>query len=48
VRLEPIFEFHRLPGGRGQVAGEFRATGYIPSFIGELITMGLITDGEYL
>jgi pilus assembly protein CpaF len=48
VRLEPIFEFHRLPGGREQVHGEFRATGYMPSFIGELITMGLITDGEYL
>jgi pilus assembly protein CpaF len=48
VHLEPIFEFHRLPGGRGQVVGEFRATGYMPSFIGELITMGLISDGEYL
>ena len=28
--------------------GEFRATGYMPSFINEFITMGLVTDGEYL
>jgi pilus assembly protein CpaF len=48
VRLEPIFEFHREPGERGRVAGEFRATGYMPSFIGEFITMGLVSDGEYL
>jgi pilus assembly protein CpaF len=48
VHLEPIFEFHRLPGARGRVAGEYRATGYMPSFIGEFITMGLVSDGEYL
>jgi pilus assembly protein CpaF len=48
VRLEPIFQFHRKAGERGKVAGEFRATGYMPSFIGEFITMGLVTDGEYL
>jgi pilus assembly protein CpaF len=48
VHLEPIFEFHRKPGERGKVSGEFRATGYMPSFIGEFITMGLVTDGEYL
>jgi pilus assembly protein CpaF len=48
VRLENIFEFHRLPGARGKVAGEYRATGYMPSFLGEFITMGLCGDGEYL
>jgi pilus assembly protein CpaF len=48
VRLENIFEFHRTPGGRGKVVGEFRATGYMPSFLGEFITMGLCGDGEYL
>ena len=48
VRLENIFEFHRLPGARGKVAGEFRATGYMPSFLGEFITLGLCGDGEYL
>jgi pilus assembly protein CpaF len=48
VRLENIFEFQRLPSVRGQVRGEFRATGYMPSFLQEFITMGLVTDGEYL
>ena len=48
VRLENIFEFYRTPGDRGKVTGEFRATGYMPSFIHEFITMGLVTDGEYL
>jgi pilus assembly protein CpaF len=48
VRLENIFEFHRLPSERGQVTGEFRATGYMPSYIQEFITMGLVSDGEYL
>src|SRR6185503_9745364 len=48
VRLENIFEFHRTPGDRGKVTGEFRATGYMPSFINEFITMGLVTDGNFL
>jgi pilus assembly protein CpaF len=48
VRLENIFEFHRTPGERGKVTGEFRATGYMPSFIHEFITMGLVTDGNFL
>jgi pilus assembly protein CpaF len=48
VRLEAIFEFHRSAGERGKVSGDYRATGYMPSFIGDFITMGLVTDGEYL
>ena len=48
VHLEPIFEFYRTPGERGRVTGEYRATGFMPSFITEFITMGLVTDGEYL
>ncbi len=48
VRLENVFEFHRTPGERGRVTGEFRATGYMPSFIAEFITMGLCADGEFL
>jgi len=48
VHLEPIFEFFRTPGERGKVTGEYRATGFMPSFINEFITMGLVTDGEYL
>jgi len=51
VLLENIFEFHRTPNvgdERGKVTGEFRATGYMPSFLGDFITMGLCGDGEYL
>ena len=48
VRLENIFEFHRLPSQRGEVVGEFRATGYMPSFLNEFITMGLCPDGNFL
>jgi len=48
VRLENIFEFHRLPSVRGEVLGEYRATGYMPSFLNEFITMGLCPDGNYL
>jgi pilus assembly protein CpaF len=48
VHLENIFEFHRLPSQRGEVAGEFRATGYMPSFLNEFITMGLCPDGNFL
>jgi pilus assembly protein CpaF len=48
VRLENVFEFHRLQSERGRVVGEYRATGYMPSFIGEFITMGLCKDGDFL
>ena len=48
VHLENIFEYHRQTAVRGQVVGEFRATGYMPSFLGDFITMGLCGDGEYL
>jgi pilus assembly protein CpaF len=44
VRLESIFELHRPP--RGQGGGEHRATGYLPSYLGELVTLGLCQDGE--
>jgi len=48
VQLENIFEYHRLPSERGRVVGEFRATGYMPSYLAEFITMGLCPDGDYL
>ena len=48
VRMENIFEFSRLSGARGEVVGEFRATGYMPSFLNEFITMGLCPDGNFL
>lgn len=47
IELRPIFEFRRTGTGEaGQVQGGFRATGYLPSFLGELILRGLIPTGE--
>ncbi|HEY6458649.1 MAG TPA: CpaF family protein, partial [Polyangiaceae bacterium] len=43
----PIFEFVRSgTGERGAVIGEFRATGYLPSFLDQFIIMGLVQPGE--
>jgi pilus assembly protein CpaF len=47
VELRPIFEFRRRGTSEaGVVEGEFLATGYLPSFLGELIVRGLIRKGE--
>ena len=47
VEMRPIFEFVRTGTGRqGQVLGEFHATGYLPSFLDELIVRGFIAPGE--
>jgi pilus assembly protein CpaF len=47
VELRPIFEFRRRgTSASGAVEGEFLATGYLPSFLGELIVRGLIPKGE--
>jgi len=49
IELRDIFEFKRLgTGPGGEVLGEFRATGYLPSFLDEFIALGLIDDGEFL
>jgi len=48
VHLENIFEFHRTAAHAGVVEGEYRATGYMPSFLNEFITMGLCPDGNFL
>lgn len=48
-QLRDIFVFvHTRTGPDGEVEGEFRATGYLPSYLGAFITHGLITDGKYL
>jgi pilus assembly protein CpaF len=47
LRLRPLFEFLRSgtgPGGR--VLGEYVPTGYLPSFLEELIVLGLIDEQE--
>ena len=47
--LHDIFAFHRLGTGRdGEVLGEHRTTGYVPSFLDDFITRGLVGDEEYL
>ncbi|HEY8074202.1 MAG TPA: ATPase, T2SS/T4P/T4SS family [Labilithrix sp.] len=47
IELRPIFEFVRTgTGPKGQVEGEFRATGYLPSFLTTFIVMGLVRKGE--
>ncbi len=47
IELRPIFEYIRTgTGPKGQVLGEFRATGYLPSFLQTFIVMGLVKKGE--
>jgi pilus assembly protein CpaF len=49
IVLHNIFEFHRTGTGRsGEVLGNYRTTGYVPSFLDEFITQGLVDSGEYL
>ena len=47
IELLPIFEFVRTGTGQGgKVLGEFRPTGYLPSFLDQFIVMGLVKKGE--
>jgi pilus assembly protein CpaF len=47
--LHDIFSFHRVgTGPGGQVLGEHRSTGYVPSFLDEFIGQGLVRGGMYL
>ncbi len=47
IEMRPIFEFIRTgTGDKGKVEGEFRATGYLPSFLPTFIVMGLVKRGE--
>jgi pilus assembly protein CpaF len=47
IELRPIFAFVRTGTGKGgKVLGEFRATGYLPSFLNDFIVMGLVKRGE--
>jgi len=49
IRTEPIFEFVRAPNAAdGAIVGEFRATGYMPSYVEEFVTLGLVRDGKFL
>ncbi|MGB3052205.1 MAG: ATPase, T2SS/T4P/T4SS family [Polyangiales bacterium] len=47
--LHDIFSFHRTgTSALGEVLGEHRTTGYVPSFLDEFITQRLIDGGEFL
>lgn len=51
ITLNPLFVFQRDAAAVGaarqaRIAGRFRATGYVPSFIGEFYALGLIKKGE--
>ena len=49
IELHDIFGFHRTGTGEGgKVLGEFRASGYLPSFLDEFIAHGLVKDGDFL
>jgi pilus assembly protein CpaF len=44
-----IFAFHRTGiGPGGKVLGEYRTTGYVPSFVDQFIAHGLVPDGDFL
>jgi pilus assembly protein CpaF len=45
--LRTLFRFVRSQQGpNGEVLGDYRATGYLPSFLDEFIVMGLVRKGE--
>jgi len=47
LEMRHIFQFVRTgTGPGGKVVGEFRATGYLPSFLNDFIVMGLVKRGE--
>jgi pilus assembly protein CpaF len=49
VEICEIFGFIRTgTDARGKILGEYRATGYMPSYLDEFITHGLISDGNFL
>jgi len=47
IELRHIFQFVRTgTGAGGKVEGEYRATGYLPSFLPLFLVMGLVKKGE--
>jgi pilus assembly protein CpaF len=47
VETSTIFDFRRTgTGAGGRVLGEFRPTGYLPTFLDQFISRGLIKSGE--
>ena len=47
--LHDIFAFHRTgTSPAGEALGEYRTTGYVPSFLDEFIAQRLVDGGDYL
>ncbi len=47
VELVPIFEFVRTgTGPGGKVLGDYRATGFLPTFLNDFLVMGLVGEDE--
>ncbi|GAC1352411.1 MAG: hypothetical protein NVSMB1_15000 [Polyangiales bacterium] len=47
VELVPLYEFRRTAtAADGKIAGEFRSTGYLPTFLPDFIVRGLMTKEE--
>jgi pilus assembly protein CpaF len=47
IEMRPIFQFVRTgTGPGGKVIGDFRATGYLPSYLQDFIVMNLVKPGE--
>jgi pilus assembly protein CpaF len=47
IELVPIFQFVRTgTTPKGKVEGEFRATGFLPTFLNVFLVMGLVKPGE--
>jgi pilus assembly protein CpaF len=46
IEERPIFEFVRKNMAGDRVVGDFRSTGYLPSFLDQFIVLGLIKPGE--
>jgi pilus assembly protein CpaF len=47
IELVPIYQYVRTgTGPNGKVLGDFKATGYLPSYLDQFIIMGLVRKGE--
>jgi len=47
IEIVPIFHFVRTgTGDKGKVIGEYRATGFLPTYLNQFLVMGLVKPGE--
>jgi pilus assembly protein CpaF len=47
VELVPIFEYVRTgTGPNGKIIGDYRATGFLPTFLNDFLVMGLVGEDE--